>query len=133
MAQLLVATTLIASMSTPALERPDDHGREYEPLPTADLWDGTVEYWRPLVELYWPLEDVAWAMAIMDCESGGDPYAKNPHSSASGLFQQLGRYWPDRAREAGWPGASVFDPEANIAVSAWLYSWGGKSHWECKA
>jgi soluble lytic murein transglycosylase-like protein len=132
MATILLAALLTFSAS-PATERPADGGREFLPPPTAEAWDGTVEYWRPLVEKHWDPQDVAWAMVIIDCESDGNPYAKNPNSSASGLFQQLARYWDDRARDAGWAGASVFDPEANIAVSAHLFSWGGKSHWECKA
>ncbi len=132
MAQMIVAGAVaIASLTVPALERPEDGGRVFEPPPTADEWDGTVDYWLPFVERYWLPEDVSWALTVMDCESEGDPYAKNPNSSASGLFQQLGRFWPERAASAGWAGASVFDPEANIAVSAWLFSWGGSSHWVC--
>lgn len=91
-----------------------------------------VEQWRGLVETYFQPEDVPWAMRVMWCESKGDPNAKNPRSSASGLFQHLATYWPERSAKAGWAGASIFDPEANIAVAAWLYSWGGSSHWVCK-
>ena len=91
-----------------------------------------VEQWRPLVEKYFQPDDVAWAMRVMACESGGDPYAKNPRSSASGLFQHLARYWDARSAKAGWAGASIWDPEANIAVAAWLYYTGGPGHWVCK-
>lgn len=93
----------------------------------------TVEQWRPLVTHYFPSGWVEWALRIMQCESGGDPEAANPHSSARGLFQHLHRLWPDRSTRAGWEGASIFDPEANIAVAAWLLEVGGPSHWECKA
>jgi len=71
----------------------------------------------------------------MQCESGGDPLAKNPNSSASGLMQHLTRFWDDRAASAGMPGADVFDPQANIWVSAWLAlaaPGGGWQHWVCK-
>lgn len=72
-------------------------------------------------------------MRVMACESGGNPLAKNPRSSASGLFQHLARLWPERSVKAGWPGADIFDPEANIAVAAWLYYYGGgPGHWVCK-
>jgi len=115
--------------------------------PAKDNGDSTVvsvssgvEQWRPLVETYFPSDWVEWALRIMQCESGGDPNAKNPHSSASGLFQHLARLWPGRAKAAGWTGASVFNPEANIAVAAWLLHhggrngpWTGTNHWECKA
>ena len=65
--------------------------------------------------------DVHRFLRIMQCESGGDPDAKNPNSSASGLMQHLTRYWGD--------------PEANIWVSAWLAlaaPEGGWQHWVCR-
>lgn len=92
-----------------------------------------VERWRPVVATYFPEDRVDWALRIMSCESHGDPNAKNPNSSASGLFQHLARLWPDRAQAAGWDDANVFDPFANIAVAAWLLENGGPSHWVCKA
>ena len=92
-----------------------------------------VERWRPVVATYFPADRVDWALRIMACESHGDPEAKNPNSSASGLFQHLARLWPDRVRAAGWKDADVFDPFANVAVAAWLLENGGPSHWVCKA
>lgn len=89
--------------------------------------------WRPLVEKYFPAGWVDWGLRIIQCESGGDPNAKNPSSSASGLFQHLPKYWPQRSASAGLAGASAFNPEANIAVAAWLLENGGASHWVCKA
>lgn len=88
---------------------------------------------RGLVALYFPPENVDAAMSVMWCESRYNPNAKNPRSSASGLFQHLARYWPGRSAAAGWAGADIFDPEANIAVAAWL-SDGGRDwgHWVCK-
>ena len=54
-----------------------------------------------------------------------------PHGA---LFQHLGKYWDERSRQAGWYGASIYDPEANIAVAAWLfYTQGGRRHWTCRA
>jgi hypothetical protein len=94
-----------------------------------------VERWRQLIRKYFGADWEHWALHVVQCESNGNPDAKNKRSSASGLFQQLGRYWPTRSRNAGWEGADIFDPEANIAVSAWLL--GGRrshtSHWKCKA
>ena len=72
-------------------------------------------------------------MRVIACESGGNPNAKNSGSSASGLFQHLAaKYWVSRSASAGWAGASVFDPEANVAVAAWLQRTGGWGHWVCK-
>lgn len=113
------------------------------PAPTtqapAVFWDD-VERWRPAVTeavTAWggTEADVHRFLRIMQCESAGLPDAKNPNSSASGLMQHLTRYWPDRAERAGMPGADVFDPAANIWVSAWLAlaaPEGGWKHWVCK-
>ncbi len=92
-----------------------------------------VERWRPLVTQYFQASDVEWALRIIACESGGYPNAKNPTSSASGLFQHLARYWDGRSNAASWSGASIWDPEANVAVAAWLLAKNGKASWECKA
>ncbi len=90
----------------------------------------SAEDWRPIVELYFEPRHVNRALRVMQCESGGDPSAKNPTSTASGLFQHLGSLWGPRAEKAGWAGADVFDPHSNIAVAAWLvYEGGGWGHW----
>ena len=97
-----------------------------------------VEQWRPLVEAYWPAELVGWALKIMACESGGDPWADNPRSTARGLFQFLRSTW-DRgpAPALGLPSydsGAPYNPEWNIMAAAWLYqNWGGESQWSCKA
>lgn len=97
---------------------------------TRKLAPRDVEVWRPLVEAHFAPDDVARALAVISCESSGDPNAKNPKSSASGLFQHLGRFWPERSVKAGLAGADIFDPSANVAVAAWLvYEGGGWSHW----
>lgn len=88
-----------------------------------------VEQWRSTVALFFAAGDVEWALCIIDAESGGNPDADNPRSSASGLMQHLAKYWPARSAAAGWGGASIWDPTANIAVGAWLYYTGGAGHW----
>ena len=100
----------------------------------------SVEAWRPeVVEAVTHFggdsDDVDRFLRIMQCESGGDPLAKNPNSSASGLMQHLTRYWQERAELAGVPGADVFDGNSNIWVSAWLAlaaPGGGWQHWVCR-
>ena len=97
---------------------------------------GGVEQWRSLVETYFRPGDVDRALRIMQCESGGDPNIMHDFSnpaSASGLMQHLGKYWATRSAAAGWAGASIFDPTANVAVAAWLRDQpGGFSHWVCR-
>ncbi len=102
----------------------------YDNIPSEFAWE--VERWRPVVDLYFPANRVDWGLRIIDCESGGDPIAKNPNSTASGLFQHLASLWDERAVAAGWEDADVFDPFANIAVAAWLLDNGGSGHWVCK-
>lgn len=90
-----------------------------------------VERWRGLVSAYFQPSDIDKALSVIECESNGDPNAKNPSSSASGLFQHLATYWPERATNAGiGPQADIFESSSNVAVAAWLvYHGGGWSHW----
>lgn len=81
-------------------------------------------------------QGIAWrggeAVAVATCESGLNPRAYNSSSGASGLLQQLARYWPGRAAAYGFAGASPFDPWANAMVSAGMVrDTGGWSHWSC--
>lgn len=116
-----------------ALERLEEERRKRR-------WTGSVEQWRPLVELYFPPERVDEAMSVMWCESRGNPDAKNPASTATGLFQFLSGTWAWSSVQAGWTGHSRLDPEANIAVAAWLVEYsirtnhpnGAWGHWECQ-
>lgn len=77
--------------------------------------------------------DVNRAIRVAWCVSAFNPAAVNPATGASGLFQHLPEHWAERSEAAGRNGASIFSPEANIAVAAWmLYELpGGWSHWDC--
>ena len=111
-----------------------------EPTPTVILVDSpygeNVERWRSDVRgalaEYGLSDEEDRFMRVMWCESRGDPDAVNAESGASGLMQHIPRYWDERARAAGFQGASPFDPIANIYASVWLLDMGGWSHWECK-
>ena len=86
---------------------------------------------RGIVSLFFAPQDVELALEVAFCESRWEPDATNPTSGAAGLFQQIPRYWPERAAAAGWAGAGIYDAHANAAVSAWLvYEGGGWIHWE---
>lgn len=77
------------------------------------------------------------ALYVANRESSFYPWAKNPSSSASGLFQHLASYWPGRAAaylERGWFGkgawpASVFDPRANAIAAAKMVAASGWGPW----
>jgi hypothetical protein len=72
---------------------------------------------------------VTKALSVARCESRFRPRARSAYYG--GVYQQAFRYWPSRARRFGHPGASIFDPYANVDVSlrmARAYGWG---HWGC--
>ena len=106
--------------------------------PPPNIYGPGVEQWRGLVQTYWPAELVEWALRIIDCESHGNPSARNPISSAAGLFQFLRSTWDNGPAPAlglgSYDSGAVYDPESNIRAAAWLYAnWGGKSQWSCRA
>lgn len=133
----MTALLLTVAMTVPAPFTLTDWHTAYEryprwvPAPPAPAVEsGPVERWRPLVAEHFDAAFVDDALSVIDCESGGNPDAANPRSSARGLFQHLASFWPERSAAAGWGGASIFDPEANIAVAAWLSKGGTDwSHW----
>jgi len=80
--------------------------------------------------------DPARALRIATCESTLDPTRVNydyfENGYPSGLFQHLSGYWPARAAEHGYPGASVFDAEANANVTMSMWASGSAGLWECQ-
>jgi soluble lytic murein transglycosylase-like protein len=104
------------------------------PPVTGIVWRPEVERWRGLVDRYFTGQGESQrALAIIRCESVGDPDAVNPTSGTAGLFQHRPRYWAARSAAAGWAGADVYDPEANVAVAAWLVHTSGWQHWSGRA
>jgi len=79
-----------------------------------------VERWRDEVSQFFPSSRVDEALAVLQCESLGNPDAYNPYSGASGLFQFLPSTWAITAPKAGFAGAEPFDAVANIGTAAWL-------------
>ena len=107
-------------------------------MPPVEGGPRDVEEWRPLVEQYFPADLVDDALAVIQCESRGDPLAYNSVSGASGLFQFIPSTWAWAAPNAGFPGASPFEPDANVGTAAWLvqrsidqgkHPW---AHWSCR-
>lgn len=90
-----------------------------------------VEQWRSLVESYF--SDVPTAMCVMANESGGNPNAKNAHSTAAGLFQFLRSTWddivPSSVTGGSYSSGQVYDPEANVRAAAWLQEHLGWTQW----
>jgi len=62
---------------------------------------------------------------IAYCESKYNPYAKNPNSTASGIYQFLRTSW------LAYGEGDVFDPLQNIKAAIRYYKVAGFSPWEC--
>lgn len=80
--------------------------------------------------------------AIARGESGYNPDAANRRSSARGLDQHLGRYWPSRVTafnrahpDRPLASASIYDPVSQSRVTAWMLTGGmgrvGRRAWAC--
>jgi len=104
----------------------------------APAFAAPIDRWRPMVEKYFTPDLVGQAMSIIQCESNGDPDARNRRSGSAGLFQFIRRTWATASVQAGFSGASPYEPEANIAAAAWLVGYSldaGDSawaHWTCR-
>jgi hypothetical protein len=76
----------------------------------------------------------ARALDVAACESGFDDEAYNRSSGASGLFQHLRRYWPDRARALPprfSPRVGPFHALANAWAAARMVRASGWGAWSC--
>ncbi len=83
--------------------------------PTAPIVISSGGAWGDIVCSYsW---DCNWALAVIQCESGGNASAYNP-AGYVGLFQVWEGY-----------GANLRDGATNIAAAYSLYLSGGRSHW----
>ena len=112
------------------------HPRWGVPLPTRTTTRGKgpgVEAWAGLVAVYFNASDVDHALCIIAHESKGNPDAKNPRSTAAGLFQFLRSTWdrvPTSITGGSYDSGRVYNPEASTAAAAWLvYEGGGWRHW----
>ncbi|MDH5372863.1 MAG: transglycosylase family protein [Acidimicrobiia bacterium] len=89
----------------------------------------TESQMRDLAVRFFPAEEVEKAVLVAKCESGFNPNAYNPAGPYGGLFQHLESAWAARATAAGYPGASIFDPEANTAAAHLVWSSSGWGPW----
>lgn len=102
--------------------------------PSVDRGMGAgVEQWRSLVTAYFPADQVERALCIMSHESGGNPGAANPSSTAAGLFQFLRSTWdsmvPGDVTGGSYDSGQVYNGEANVRSAAWLMAAEGWSQW----
>lgn len=63
----------------------------------------------------------------MHRESNGHPNSDSGHYE--GLFQYDPGFWASASAQAGYPGASIWDPQAQIYVTAWAWAHGYRGRW----
>ena len=91
--------------------------------------DGHHDQWRNLVEEYFPPDEVGNALAVIECESRGDPAALNsnvPIEHSVGLFQINVVAHHDRIDED-----SLYVPFRNVEYAAQLHQQAGWAPWSC--
>ena len=94
----------------------------YVPTGNCGGWEGTIA-------AHFPADQVGKACRVMMCESGGNPTAANPRSTASGLFQFLDSTW---VNTTGTPApASAYSGPTQVAAAAKLWRSSGWSPWVC--
>ena len=71
--------------------------------------------------------DANWLAGIMLCESGGN--ARSRTGKYHGLFQFTQGLFAAQAGNAGFPGASIYDPRAQAHTAAMLISRGQIRRW----
>ena len=67
--------------------------------------------------------------AIAKCESGFNPDAKNPNSSAAGLFQIIEGTATYISEKTGLPN-DRYDKDTNMEMAWWLYQQEGLAPWQ---
>lgn len=80
-----------------------------------------------LVEAYFPAHEVETALCVSWLESKWNPDAKNPRSTAAGLWQFLRATWDRAADVLGLPSyaeGGPYDPDDATRAAAWLQARG---------
>ena len=67
---------------------------------------------------------------IIKAESGGNPYAKNNQSTASGCAQFIRTSYESTLRQMGREWVTPFDAETNVEAMAWKIAHGGIGAWD---
>jgi soluble lytic murein transglycosylase-like protein len=106
----LLALALVASTLAPVTA---------EAKPRTDLC-------AKVVAATWPASLQRRAARVCRCESSGNPNAKNPRSTARGLFQVLAGTWRDYAKA----GEDIWNPYDNSTVGHRIQRGQGWGAWE---
>jgi len=66
--------------------------------------------------------------SLMMKESNGNP-TSGQGNDYQGLFQYTDGFWASASAKAGFSGANIFDPKAQIYTTAWAFTHGQRSRW----
>ena len=123
-----VSPSLLAEMEDMQTRHPWYWGIEVrsEELALHQGMGTNVEQWRGLVTAHFAPADVETALCLIAHESGGNPEAKNPISSARGLFQILASLW---APIFGVSYSNLYVPEINTRIARQVYDRQGWEAW----
>ena len=141
--QAPTSTTTTIPQATTSTTLPDSQ-KQSEPIVLEGICAEVPDGWVPDSTMRWcrliaegldrwsglTLDSLMHNLTIVECESRGRPDAKNPISSARGLYQHIDTFRDNRAQK--WLGRGVpdwNDPGDSILVGTALYVYGGASHW----
>ncbi len=111
----------------PAAPAPVYHAAPAAPAPAAPAFSGgSVQ--AEIQQVFGPYAGAA--LNVARCESGFNPNAKNPNSTASGVFQFLTSTWATTS----YAGSSPFNASANIHAAYQVFARDGYSwrEWQCQ-
>jgi hypothetical protein len=80
------------------------------------------------LDAYWPGSSLEWARIVVERESGGDRFARNP-SGASGCFQLMMPLHADLLRAVGCASTAWADAGCNVRAALILFRGSGTSPW----
>ncbi len=73
-------------------------------------------------------------LAVMSCESGGNPKAWNkndPHGGSKGMFQFQDSTFLNYSKAIDIENPDIWNPEQQAEVAAYMFSKGMQSQWSC--
>lgn len=118
MTNLFSLIFLSATLATPVFQTPP----QAPVIIQAEIIRQAQEYGVPVEE----------ALDIAFCESSFNPNAKNPNSSAVGLYQFLSGTFLEgvKKRNLDWTLDDRYDPKKNIDMAMWMMSRGEYWRWK---
>ena len=134
---LIVSMFIVMIIATPAQGLVPDgvwHGATTKTVSISTDYEEPSD-WAFLVDKYFDDGEFDTAMSILNCESGGNPTADNPRSTARGGWQFLKSTWGWATEGSGYDvdpyPDGPDDPEQSTMMAAWLQDEYGWSQWEC--